>query len=139
MADVAAKRNTKRKLSPLDMTFNLPVKVGTTIYQGTMVGTDAAGDALKASDALCVKVWGVACKNVIVGVSGDRIDVETGIHNFTAAASTAAPVDADRGFPCYVVFDGTVTNDASGLFAGMVEDVDSDGVNVMIAPWLVAP
>lgn len=139
MADLSAARDTKRKLSPYDFKDNLPVLVGATIYQGSLVGVDANGDAVKASDATCVKVVGRACKTVTVAVSGDRIEVEAGIFCWTNAGSTAALADTDRYQPCYVLYDGTVTNDTGGLFAGLVQDVDSDGVWVLSSPFLQAP
>src|SRR5688572_11804863 len=108
MADLSAARDTNRKLSPYDYKENLPVLVGATIYKGSLVGIDANGDALKASDAACVKVVGRACKSVIVGVAGDRIEVEAGIFCWTNADAGAALADTDRFSPAYVLYDGTV-------------------------------
>lgn len=142
MADVTASRNTKRKLSAFDMKFSLPVDAAAgTIYQGTMVGITSAGKAVKASAATCIKIAGVACKDVTYADANSVIEVDSGIFCFTAAPSTAAPAlaNGDRYAPCYVLYDGTVTNDAGAIFAGLVEDVDSDGVYVAISPFLAAP
>lgn len=112
--------------------INLPVKAATTIYAGTLVAVDADGYARPAADAANLKVIGRAdtYADNSGGAAGDvTVNVRRGIFKFANSASAA--VDAnDRGKACYVEDDQTVaeTGGTNSIIAGIVIDVESDGV-----------
>jgi hypothetical protein len=143
MADATEARNTKRKLSPYDMRHTLPLSSAAgTIYQGTQVGVNASGDAVKASDALCIQIVGRCAKTVTYSATGDtKVDVDSGIFCYgnASAAAALALANGDRFQPAYVLDDSNVTNDPASLFAGFVQDIDSDGVYVLQTPFNKAP
>lgn len=142
---LTAARDTPRKLSPYDYKDNLVVATAQTIYQGALVGIDGSGNMVNASDATCVKVVGRASKSTGTpgspGASsaGDRLEYEAGIFLFANdGTKTLAVASGDRYGAAYVVDEQTVGNDNSGLFAGLVQDIDSSGAWVLVSPFLQA-
>lgn len=135
MADLTAARvATEGTISCEDMKHDFPLAVGATVYQGGGVAEDASGNVVRASAATAVKTLGMSCITKVVAVSGDRCKLEQGIKLFANGA--AALTAADRFQPCYWEDDQTVGGDSSGLFAGLVYDVASDGVRVWMGPAL---
>jgi hypothetical protein len=106
----------------------------TTIYAGTMVSLNAAGNAIPAADTASTRVVGRAASTVVnAGSAGDlSIVIERGAFKYNNSAANPVTI-ASIGLPCFVVDDNTVavaagpTND---IKAGIVLRVDSDGVVV---------
>lgn len=135
MSDLTAARvATESKISCDDMKHEFPLAVGATVYQGGGVAEDASGNLVRASAATAVKTVGKSCTTKVVSVSGDTAKVEQGIFYF--ANGSAALTNANRFQPCFWEDDQTVGGDTSGLFAGLVYDVDSGGVWVIMSPQL---
>ena len=106
----------------------------TTIYAGTMVSLNAAGNAIPAADTASTRVVGRAASTVVnAGSAGDlSIVIERGAFKYNNSAANPVTI-ASIGLPCFVVDDNSVavaagpTND---IKAGIVLRVDSDGVVV---------
>lgn len=131
MANLTAKRDTQHKISVYDMKHDLPLTVGATVYRGGLVATDASGTVVRGGTASSVTV-GMSKTTTVVSVSGDRCEYETGIFKFTNGST--AVTAAMRGNLCYADDDQTVSSDETKPIAGIVYDVDSDGVWVLIRP-----
>jgi hypothetical protein len=138
MAALTTERDTKhREHSRLR---SLPVAASTTIYAGSLVCVNAAGYAVPGSTATTLQAVGRAEKTVdnSAGVAGAKnVDVVSGIFKFGNSSSGDAIAIANRFDTVYIVDDQTValTNGSSTRsVAGMVEDVESDGVWVDINP-----
>ena len=110
----------------------VPVKGGTTIYQGALVALDASGYAIPGKKAESLTAVGRAEETVTnTGADGELvIRVARGVfvfENSTSGKITAAEVLG----PCYIENDQTVTKTAtSASVAGLVIRVDDEGVAV---------
>ena len=110
----------------------VPVKGGTTIYQGALVALDASGYAIPGKKAESLTAVGRAEETVAnTGADGELvIRVARGVfifENSTSGKITAAEVLG----PCYIEDDQTVTKTAtSASVAGLVIRVDDEGVAV---------
>lgn len=138
MTALSASRNTALR-QPSDVKA-FPVAASTTLYQGGIACTDAAGNLVPASAALHLKCVGRVegdsrsggdCNNSS-GSAGDKYcDVKKGIFRWANSAGADAITNAARGQTCYLVDDQTVAlTDASGArsAAGIIEDVETAGV-----------
>lgn len=133
----AARAATTRMLSPYDYKLeNQPLATGAVAYQGGGAAVDTSGNLVRASAATAVKTTGIFCATNASAASGDVIDVQQGIAYLNNGS--AALTDADRFQPCYWEDDNTVGGDPTTLLAGIVLDVDSGGVWVLINPFLAA-
>lgn len=120
----------------------IPVAAATSIYQGTLVARDAAGNLVSAADAVGLKVIGRAEETVdnSAGVAGDlTCRVQRGTFRFQNDVTNA--VDKSHiGTVCYVLDNQTVDTDGgtNNIKAGLVVDVDDDGVwvDTSLAPAL---
>ena len=118
--------------------FEFPVAASTQIFAGAIVCINASSLAVNGSTATGLKCVGIAdqAANNSAGIaSAIRVKVRRGCFPFANSASTDAITDADIGSACYAVDDQTVaktsaTNTRS--VAGVIRDVDSDGVWVEI-------
>lgn len=135
MTALTKDRNTKRR----DGVQNSdPVAGSTKIYAGALVCINASGYAVPGSTATTLKARGVAQEYVdnSAGSAGDaRVETRRGVFPFVNSASTDEITRADIGANAYIVDDQTVaktsaTNTRS--VAGVIRDVDSDGVWVEI-------
>ncbi|MDD3154925.1 MAG: hypothetical protein PHS41_08655 [Victivallaceae bacterium] len=101
-----------------------------TIYAGALVAINSDGKAVPASDASGLTVAGVACNQV---ASGGMVTVKSGCFHFKNSASAAAVTAAKAGDVCYVADDEKVsaTGGTNSVVAGVVYDVDSNGVWVI--------
>lgn len=131
--------------------WTLGVKTATTIVNGTIVCTDSTGYAVPARTALGLYVYGCAqpgsppsglAADNTTGASGAvSVNVLSGV--FPWANSTAGDaIPFGYTGPCYLVDNQTVAlTDGEGTrsFAGMVQQVDTVGVWVLMAPFLAAP
>lgn len=128
-------RNTKRRDG---VQHSDPVAATTRIFAGSLVCLNAAGNAVPGSTSTTLKARGLAQEQVdnSAGAAGDlRIESRRGVFAFANSASTDEITRAEIGTDCYIVDDQTVaktsaTNTRS--VAGVIRDVDSDGVWVEI-------
>lgn len=109
-----------------------PMAASTTIYAGSLVCLNAAGNAIPGAVAATLKAQGRAMATVVnSGAAGAAsVDIEAGIFRW-ANDGTDPVTRAHIGSPCYVLDDQTVssshdTNARSE--AGIVFDVDASGV-----------
>jgi hypothetical protein len=135
MADQTEPRVTaERKLSAYDMCHEFPVAASATIYQGAGVAFNASGLLVKASTVGAAIAVGRAAETVVSAVSGQTLRCDSGIFRYANAGAPNAVAAAHRGTPCYFADDQTVsTSSGAGIFAGIVYDVDAQGVWVVQA------
>ena len=112
----------------------LPVKAGTTIYQGSLVALDADGYAVPGKTATGLTAAGRAEETVAASETDSTISVTRGVFVFENTATTANKIKAANVLKtCYIEDDQTVTTLATGTsVAGTVIRVDDDGVAVQI-------
>ena len=128
-------RNTVRRDG---VQYSDPVAAATRIFAGSLLCLNAAGNAVPGSLSATLKARGVAQEHVDNrdGAAGDlRIESRRGVFPFANSTSTDEITRADIGANAYIVDDQTVaktsaTNTRS--VAGVIRDVDSDGVWVEI-------
>jgi hypothetical protein len=104
------------------------------IYAGGIQAIDYTGEIQPASDTLGLRVIGRAPLKVDNTSDGQKSAAERGIFRF--ANDTTSPVTRSMiGQPCYVVDDQTVGgNSTYRVAAGLVHDVDANGVWVNMTP-----
>jgi hypothetical protein len=111
--------------------INLPLAAAAVIHAGTLVALDGDGNAIPAANTAGLRVIGRAeeDKDNSAGAAGARtINVKRGVFRFANSATAAVDAD-DRGKWCYVEDDSTVAETATNKCkAGIVVDVDADGV-----------
>lgn len=135
MTALAKDRNTKRRAG---QDFTDPLAASTKIYAGALVCINAAGYAVPGSTSTTLKARGVAQEQVdnSTGAAGALlVDSRRGCFPFVNSAAADEITRADIGATAYIVDDQTVaktngTNTRSA--AGVIRDVDSDGVWVEI-------
>ncbi len=135
MTALTKDRNTPRRDG---IQFSDPVAASTRIFAGSIVCLNAAGNAVPGSTATTLKARGVAQEHVDNrDGSAGALHVETrrGVFPFANSTTTDEITRADIGAEAYIVDDQTVaktsaTNTRS--VAGVIRDVDSDGVWVEI-------
>ncbi len=135
MTALAKDRNTKRRDAKV---FSDPVAATTKIYAGSLVCINASGYAVPGSTSTTLKARGVAQEQVdnSAGAAGDkRVETSRGCFPFANSSAGDEVTRADIGGTAYIVDDQTVaktngTNTRSA--AGVIRDVDSDGVWVEI-------
>ncbi len=118
-------------------TFTGKLAAATTIYLGTLVAKNAAGNVVPASDAAAIKVIGVALETVVNAgaASAKSIQIGTGIFEFDNAAG--AIVLAGQHALCYVADDSSVSTAAAmanDCVAGLVVDFTTTKVFVDVDP-----
>lgn len=115
--------------------FNRPVAASTKIFAGSLVAINASGYLVPGSVSTTLKVQGRAEEYVdnSAGANGDlSCKVRRGVFLYGNDGTVAL---ADVGKTAFIVDDQTVAdNDGSSArsAAGVIEDVDSDGVWVRI-------
>ena len=131
MAALTNDRNTYRRDGS---ELNLGVGASTKVYAGGIACRNATGFAVPGSTATTLKALGVFAEQVDNSGGGDgdkTAQIRKGTFCFDNSTSTDAITSADIGNSCYIVDDQTVAKtDGTGSrsVAGMVADVDSDGV-----------
>jgi hypothetical protein len=137
---LSASRDTKRRGSDVlleDLEFD--VAASTKIYQGSMVATDASGNAVPASASAALIVWGRAELEAdnSAGIAGaKKVRVKRGAFRWKNGDTI---VKADIGKLCYASDDETVNKgdgSAARPLAGRIVDLDSGGVYVEHASGL---
>lgn len=135
MAALTKERDTTEIMQDAKFLY-LPVKGGTTIYQGALVALDANGYAIPGKKAAGLTAAGRAEETVEnKGADGEAfIRVARGVFVFNNTATTSNKISAAHVLkPCYIEDDQTVTALATGASAaGLVVRVDEDGVAVEI-------
>jgi hypothetical protein len=114
-ADREAKKHTERIRA-------YPVAAATTIYKGTGVAKDAAGNAISITDSAAVKFVGIAIEGVInttaegYGTAGDlRVRVDTrGVHAMVSSGLALT----DQGADLYWADNQTVQTAPTNQYAG---------------------
>lgn len=113
---------------PAPSIISLPVKsTAGTIYNGSIVCTDATGYAVKGSTATGLKAWGVCSKQTVAGASNGAVSVPVQVGAFAFANSGTDPVaQADVGNLVYIEDDQTIaktnggaTRSAAGRLLGL--------------------
>lgn len=128
-------RNTLRRDG---VQFNDPVAASTRIFAGSLMCLDASGNAVPGSTATTLTARGVAQEQVdnSAGAAGDlRIESRRGVFPFANSAAADEITRADIGANAYIVDDQTVAKTdgtATRSVAGVIRDVDSDGVWIEI-------
>lgn len=120
----------------------IPVDVAasTKLFKGTMVAHDSSGNAVKASADATLVVLGMAREEAdnSSGSAGDIVvEVEFGVFRFENSSGGDAIAADDIGAVCYAADDQTValtSNSGARPVAGVIFDVDSDGVWVQFGP-----
>lgn len=129
MANLTAQRNaTKRKLSPFDWTRGALALAAQVIFKGGMVGIGTAGTVRKGGGVIATfngGMLGRAKKTFNPAVATDFVEWEEGVFNWT---NIGAITIASRGLLCYADDDQSVSLTATNVVAGIIEDVDADGV-----------
>lgn len=135
MAALTKERDTTEIMQDAKFLY-LPVKGGTTIYQGALVALDANGYAIPGKKATGLTAAGRAEETVEnKGADGEAfIRVARGVFVFNNTATTSNKIGVAHVLkPCYIEDDQTVTALATGASAaGLVVRVDEDGVAVEI-------
>lgn len=135
MTALTKDRNTVRRDG---VQFSDPVAAATRIFAGSLVCLDASGNAVPGSTATTLKARGLAQEQVdnSAGAAGDlRIEIRRGVFPFANSAGADEITRVDIDATAYIVDDQTVakTNGTSTRSAaGVIRDVDSDGVWVEI-------
>lgn len=129
MANLTAQRtSTKRKKAPWDFTRGALALAAQVIYKGGMVGIGTAGTIRKGGGVIATfngGMLGRAKKTFNPAVATDVVEWEEGIFNWV---NVGAITIASRGLLCYADDDQSVSLTATNVVAGIIEDVDSDGV-----------
>jgi len=127
VASATALTDNRKTPSKSGKSISLVVTNGVTIYAGAMVAVDAGGEAVSAADTASFTVVGKATEKVDNTDDGESIEVDIGIFRWE---NQGGYTDANIGDMCYVLDDNSVTNGAGSndIIAGVVWDVDSDGV-----------
>jgi len=128
MTALATDRKTLEKRAEILGRY-FPVAASTVIYEGALVAVDTAGRLVPAAATAGLRVVGRAEDAAPSGsADASKCRVSKGIFGYGNLASHLVTV-AMVGAVCYVEDDQTVSCDNSvGIVAGIVVDVDSDGV-----------
>jgi hypothetical protein len=135
MTAAIANRDTVKK--QITTRGGAKVKGATTIFAGTLIAL-TAGFAAPGSAALGLYALGRSASKVVnAGADGDTtVDYEPGIYRW---ANGDAIARADVGKRAFIVDDQTVSKDGVGKsLAGIIIDVDADGVWVWTSPEAIA-
>ncbi len=139
MTALSADNEALATLAGKTLTQKLTILNAEVIYAGGMVARDYAGEVQMASDTLGLRVLGVAIEQVDNAADGETLSPPSGAIHLMANSSTAPVVAGMIGKPCYVEDDNTVAAHSTNLVAaGLVHDVDTDGVWVDFSPVALA-
>lgn len=139
MTALSTERDTKRYGALADPeNLELPVAAATKIWQGSIVCDNGSGYMTKGAVSTALIAVGRAEETVdnLDGAAGDkRIKIKRGVFKLANSEGGEAITIAHRFGVCYLVDDQTVSNTSNGAtrsIAGLVIDVESDGVWVMV-------
>lgn len=152
MAALTAPRNTKRLGAFPEVLLGMcaiPLKATAKLFTGALAALDGGLGVAGAVASGLMPVGRVkAPAGVVDNTSGAdsalTAEVEQGVFPWDNSASTEALTTADRGKPCFIVDDHTVSKTSNGgtrSVAGIVVDVDASFVYVFsalqIPMWLL--
>lgn len=135
MAALTVDRNTPLRDA---LEFSFPVAAATKLFAGSLVCLNASGFLTKGAVSTTLKTVGVAqaVADNTAGANGAiQGKVRRGCYRFANSTAGDLVVLTDIGASCYIVDDQTVAKTNGGTtrsVAGIVRDVDSDGVWVEI-------
>lgn len=142
MAAATTDRSVQRRANALSRTFGI-VKLGAGVkaLKGTLAARNAAGYAVQASNTAGLKVIGVfqATVDNTAGIDGAlSVGVETGVFKFVNDG-VAPCVQVDVFGTVFVSDNQTIRTRAGslGIAAGLLEQIDSDGVWIFIEPEIL--
>lgn len=136
MTQLAADNETiKGPLAGLGPVANFAILASEIMYRGGLVAIDYAGEVQMASDTLGLRVIGISPKQIDNTADGKELAPPlTGAYRLNNSA-TYPLTRASINQPCYVEDDNTVAGFSTNLVAaGIVVDVDADGVWVDVSP-----
>jgi hypothetical protein len=136
MADAIAPINTPQRLTKFDQQDQFGLATSATVYQGTGTAIGSDGKVVHASQAGALYTLGVAQETVVTAAAGQLIRTSEGVFRMANDSGHLLTI-ADRFGQCYWTDDQTVGTDDSKLAAGVVYDVDAQGVWVIMGPMLV--
>lgn len=145
MAALTAARNTAKIDDPvIPRTMALPVSSATTIYAGSLVGTNALGYAVPMTGLSTLKCWGRAKSTIInAGASGAMtVELDRGAFPWNIGTSADALTIADRGNVVYAIDDNTVgrtDNTGARSVAGILLDIVGTQAIVLVGFGSVLP
>jgi hypothetical protein len=138
MANLTATSNIsyiQRKLSAYDMKRGGLALAAQVIFKGGMVGIDAAAGTIRKGGGVVATfrggIVGRAKRTFNPAIATDVVEWDQGIFRYTNVGGITI---ADRGKICYADDDQSVSLTNTNVIAGVIEDVDSVGVWVLIAP-----
>jgi hypothetical protein len=127
-----------RELAGNDPVDKFTIYNAEIMYAGGMVAVDSAGEVQMASNTAGLRVLGRCPLKVDNTADGETSAIERGIFRYTNSSSYPIARTA-IGTVAYVEDDNIVAGYASNLVpAGIVHDVDSDGVWVDMTPLALA-
>ena len=137
MAALTEDRNTPQRDG---RTYSFEVAGSTKIYAGSLVALNSSGYATPGATSTTLVAVGMAIEQVdnSSGSDGDEnVTVQAGIFRFGNSTGGDEITIAEIGDACYIVDDQTVAKTdgtSTRSVAGIVVDVDSTGVWVLIEP-----
>lgn len=134
MAATTIDRNTARKLVERIVAEDALLAATTTIPNGVLVATNAAGELINAADVAGATVIGRAPRRMVNGAgAASKINpkayAEAGVFKFGTTGGNAVTA-ADVGKNCFVLDNQTVVKTAgtvNAIVAGVVDSIDPDG------------
>lgn len=116
------------------------IAAGAAPVENDIIALNAAGTAVAATDAAAIKVVGVCAGLLLVDDVATEVEVRDGIVALDNSADAAALARTDRGRPVYVADKDTVSKlpGTHGVVAGLLVDIDDDGVYVDMSPHALA-
>lgn len=140
-----AQRNTLKQVGdPIPPRIARPVAASTLLECGKMAAIDAAGRFVEGDDNRALKIVGRFPTNYdnSAGAAGAiSAECEQGVFAWKNSGTTDEITAAHIGQPCYAEDDETValTDGGDRPFAGIIVDVDADGVWVMQGLFVQPP
>lgn len=130
MAALTANRDTPEIKFPRELAGALTLLNDAVLFAGGIVAIDYTDELQPAADTAGLKVIGRAHLGMDNAADGLTSTIERGIFRFANSSTYPVPRSA-IGQVCYVEDDQTVAGFSTNLVsAGLVYDVDSDGVYV---------
>lgn len=129
---------TTVRQSHAGLVAELAILNAAVIYGGNLLAIDYASEAQMAANTVGLRVIGIAPKEVNNAADGLYTGVENDIY-LLANSSTSPLTRANIGQVCYVEDEATVASFTTALVAaGLVVDVDANGVYVDLTPAALA-
>lgn len=134
MTALAQDRNTQRRYVERYLADDALIRATTTVWNGSLVSTDASGNLGPASDTAATTVVGVAMRKMANATGAPAkvvppAKVAAGIFKFVTTGGNALTA-ADIGKNACVLDDQTVVRAAgttNSIVAGRVDSIDPDG------------